>query len=160
MSSFESFLNIFPEIQPPFTLNEEAVQDFSRENIPLPAKLIAEHLLPFEEDSDELTEYIACLRIPNLKDFHAVIYWKAGLMNYQYILATFTKGGKLIDRRALAGTVSDGVNIVRSVAQMEIDNSITILSGFLEGEDQNYEASKSTTLDLELLPNGRVTELV
>lgn len=160
MLSFDRFIQLFPEVKPPFTLSEDEVHTFSQNNIPLPSKLIEDHLLPYEGDYDEMTEFVACMRIPNLKDFHAIIYWKAELLNYQYILATFTMGGKLIDRRVLAGTVSDGNNIVRSVAQVDEDMSITILSGLLGGKEEHYKAATSTTLELELLPDGKVLELV
>ena len=158
--TFEIFVQKFPELSPPITLNEENAVEFSRGNEPLPAKLVAEHLTPIEPESDEFTEFVGCFRLPNLKDFHALVYWRAGLMDYQYILATFTKGGKLLDRRVLAGLVSDGKNIARSVAQIDSDNSITILSGFQKGDDTLYKAANSTTLDLELLPDGRIVELV
>lgn len=159
MSSFDSFVQKFPEIKPPVTLTDDQAVEYSRSNPPLPAKMIAEHLLPYEKEADELTEFVGCFRIPNVKDFHAIVYWRGGLMEYQYILASFTKGGKLIDRRVLAGMASDGTNVVRSVAQIDADNSITIMSGFQPGDEILYEAASSTSIDLELLPDGKIIEL-
>lgn len=159
MASFDNFLHKFPEVELPVSLSDEQAVEFSRSNPPLPAKMISEHLIPYEPEADDLTEFVSCFRIPNQKDFHAIVYWRGGLMDYQYILATFTKGGKLISRRVIAGLVSDGENIARSVAQIESDNSITIMSGFQPGDEILYEAANSTTIDLELLPDGKIVEL-
>lgn len=161
--TFDTFIQLFPEIQLPVSVSEESVHTFSAENDPLPEKLVMEHLLPIEpegDDPDDLTEYIACFRLAEVKNFHAIVYWKAGLLNYQYILATFEKGGKLIDRQVIAGTLSDGSSILRSAARIDTDFTIYIVSGLTEGSEEVYDANLSTTRELELLPDGRVMELV
>ena len=159
-SNFERFLAFFPIAKLPLSLTEEQARIFSQENKPLPERLILEHIQPYERDYDELTEYVPCFRIGNVKDFHAIVYWRGGLMNYQYIMLTYEKGGKLIDRRVLAGTFSDGVVITRSIARLDDDMSITIMSGQMSEKENLYKAANSTTIDLEILPNGKVIELV
>ena len=144
----------------PVTLTEADALTYSAENDPLPHKLIDEYIVPFEPDHNEFSEYVPCLQIEGLKKFDAVVYWKAGLLNYQYILMTYEKGGKTIDRKVLAGTVSDGRSIVRSVARIDDDMSIIIMSGFAGEAGEVYDASQSTTVELELLPDGRIIELV
>ena len=157
--SFDKFLKIFPEVKPPVAITEESALEFSRENDPLPEKLIADYILPIEEENDDFTEYVPGFRLEGTKDFHAVLYWKAGLLNYQYVLATFEKSGKPIDRHVIAGTFSDGQLIVRSVASIDEDFSINIVSGQVEGNEALYNAELSTTRELELLPDGKILEL-
>ena len=159
MSNFNHFLEKFPPVKLPITLSEEDAHVYSTENEPIPHKLIEEFIVPFETDHDEFTEYVPCFRIEGLKNFDAIVYWKAGLLNYQYIMMTFEKGGKTIDRKAVAGTYSDGQSMVRSVAQIEEDMSIIIMSGFSTDEDGIYDASLSTTKEIELLPDGKLVEL-
>ncbi|MAT55038.1 MAG: hypothetical protein CMN32_11205 [Saprospirales bacterium] len=108
---------------------------------------------------DELTEFVPCFRIAGIKDFHALVYWKATVMNYQYVLATFTKSGLLIDRAVIAGTFSDGKVITRSFARLDDDWTITIVSGQLEGSEENYDASSSRTIEMDLLPDGKIVPL-
>ncbi len=158
-SSFNHFLNKFPKAKLPQTLKEEDVRTYSMDNDPLPDKLIQEYILPHEGETDDLTEFVPCFRLAGLKDFHAVVFWKAELMNYQYIMITYEKGGKAIDRRVLAGIVSDGQIIIRSVARLDTDMSIFIMSGQTDSKDEKYAASQSTTLEIELLPDGRMVEL-
>lgn len=157
--NFGHFLEAFPEIGLPVTLTEESAVAFSRENGPLSSHLIQEYLMPLEpEEVDEFTEYIACLRIPQTHGFHAVVYWKAALMNYQYILATFSKKGELIHRRVIAGTYSDGDVLVQSVATIEEDWIIYVVSGKTSANATSYDASSSKSFDLELLATGEIVK--
>lgn len=155
-SHFDIFLSLFPEVKLPITLSEDSIHDLSKENDAIPERLIREFILPYEDDVDELTEFVACFRIAGVKDFHALVYWKAGLMNYNYILATYTKSGDLIDKAVIAGTYSDGRLITRSFARIDDDWSITIVSGQTVGSSENYDASSSRTIDLDLLPDGKI----
>jgi hypothetical protein len=153
---FAHFLEKFPEIDMPITLGEETHHHFSRDNDPLPALMISRYILPLEEDLDELTEFVPCFRIMGTDLFHAVVYWRAGLMNYQYILTTFTEKGLLIDKHVIAGTFSDGKVLTQSVATIDEDWIISIASGQSELESTEYTAASSTAYQLELLPDGKI----
>ncbi len=156
--NFEHFLEKFPELELPITLNDEAVHEFSKANDPLNPQMVAQFILPSETvDPDEFTEYIACLRIPETYEFHAIIFWRGGLMNYQFILATFDKKGNFINKQALAGTYSDGETLTRSIATIEEDWMIHIVSGNTSVDQQDaYDASSSRLFQLELLANGQI----
>lgn len=155
--NFGHFLEKFPEISLPITLTEESATAFSRTNEPLSDTLIQEYLLPIEpEEVDELTEFVACVRIPETHEFFAVIYWKAALMNYQYVLATFSKKGELIDRKVIAGTYSDGNTLIQSVATIEEDWIIYVVSGKTSANATSYDASSSKSFNLELLATGEI----
>lgn len=157
--SFSQFLDLFPELKLPVTLNEEAHHIFARSNDPVPALAAEQFLFPLEEmEPDEFSEFIACFRIPETHAFHAVVYWFAGLMSYHYVLVTFTEQGKLIDKRVIAGTFSDGKTLTTSVATIEEDWEIIIVSGQSQAEDK-YDASTSTANKLELLPDGTIINL-
>ncbi len=158
-NNFQHFLKKFPAAKLPQTLAEDDAFQYSSENEPLPDKLVQEFILPLEEDADDLTEFVPCFQIDGLKNFKAVVYWKAGLMNYQYIIVTFGLGGVPIDRRVLAGTFSDGRIITRSVARIDDDMSIFIMSGVTDSAEELFTASESTTIEVELLSDGKMIEL-
>ena len=151
--SFEHFLDKFPEIELPITLSDDSAIEFSKNNDPLPSQMIQEFI---DDQEDEFTEYIACLRIPKTLDIHAIIYWKAALLNYQYILATYTKNGKLIDKSVIAGTYSDGKSLTKSVATIEEDWIIYIVSGQSAANASTYDPTTSNAFNLELLTTGEI----
>lgn len=155
---FSLFLNKFPVVELPATLSEETHHDFSRTNDPLPQVMLDHYILPLEErESDEFTEFVACFQLPKTKGFYAIVYWRASLMNYQYTLATFTNKGEFIDKRVIAGTFSDGNTLTRSIATIDEDLEILIVSGQVQaGHEEEYDASTSTAYTLELLPDGKV----
>lgn len=160
--TFAQFLEKFPEIPPPITLGEETHHHFSNNNDPLPDLMVRQFILPLEEDADDFTEFVPCFRIMATNKFFAVVYWRAGLMNYQYTLATFTEKGLLIDKRVIAGTFSDGKVLTQSVATIEDDWVISIASGQsgIDMELADYDAATSTAYQLELLPDGKIVPVV
>ena len=157
-TDFQYFVELFPEVELPATLGEDTHLTFSRENDPLPAPVVQQHILPIEEEMpDEFTEYIACFRIPKTYDFHALVFWKAGLMNYQYILATFDKHGVSIDKRVIAGTFSDGEQVTQSVATIDHDWTIFVASGQTNANKPTvFDPTTSRAVELELLPDGKI----
>ena len=153
---FADFLAKFPEIDLPITLADDLHHTFSAENDPLSAEMIEQFIQPSEEkETDELTEFIAGFRLKDTFDVHALVYWRAGLLDYQYILLTFDKKGTAIDRRVLGGTHVEGSIITKSVATIDPDWTIYVVSGQTV-EEADYEAGASRTFELELLPDGRV----
>jgi hypothetical protein len=84
------------------------------------------------------------------------VYWKAGLLNYQYVLATFEKNGTLIDRAIISGIYTDGEVLTQSVATFEEDWMIRIVSGQLKDSGKTYDATASRRIDLEMLSDGRI----
>ncbi|WP_421946884.1 hypothetical protein [Phaeodactylibacter xiamenensis] len=159
-ASFSHFLDKFPEVPLPITLAEEAHHAFSQKNDPLPAVMIEQFILPIEgQPMDDYTEFVPCMRIPDTHDFHAIIYWRAMLMSYQYSLVTFNKKGELIDKRVIAGTISQGGTLTTSVATIEDDWKIYIVSGQSQAnQNKGFDPAKSTANHLELLPEGQITE--
>lgn len=154
---FSLFLEKFPEVPLPVTLGEHTHMDFSKHNDPLPPLMAEHYIQPNEETmADEYTEYIACFKIPKLKEFHAVVYWRAGLMDYRYTLMTFSKKGEYIDHKVIAGTYSDGEKVTLSVATVEEDWTINIASGQNEGDETEYDPEESTLFAMEMMPDGTI----
>ena len=157
---FSHFLEKFPEVVLPVTLAEEAHHVFSLNNPPLPPLMIEQFILPLEDQGvDDYTEFVPCMRIPDTKEFHAIIYWRAGLLNYQYTLACFTKKGELIDKRVIAGTLSDGDTLTTSVATIDEDWAIYVVSGQAGAHEKEYDPASSTAYQLELLPEGKIIDV-
>ncbi len=159
--SLLAFLHYFPVIELPVSLTDESQRLFSEKNEPLPARLIEAFILPMEEDApDEFMEFVPCFSIPDTHEFHAIVYWRARLMDYQYILAVLNKKGELMDRKVIAGTFSDGSVLTQSVAHIEPDWEIIIVSGLQATNAQgHYEAKDSTSYSLELLPSGKIVRI-
>ena len=159
--SFQHFLEKFPTLPLPITLGEDTHHHFSTHNEPLPLLMIEQFIIPIEnEEVDELTEFVPCFRLPNTNDFIAFVYWKAALMNYQYILATFTPKGLLIDHKVLAGVYSDGQTVTQSAATILDDWTIVVASGQTSGNDIFYDASSSTTYRRWLQKDGKIVHIV
>lgn len=155
--SFDGFLKKFPEVAPPLTLGEKTHMEFSKHNPPLSDIEINEYIRSYEtEEPDEFTEYVACFRIPDLKNFQALVYWRAGLMDYRYLLATYNKKGELISRRVIAGLYSDGASLTQSVATIDSDWVIAIGTGQSDAVTGRFEIDNSTIYELELMPDGTI----
>lgn len=153
----KQFLALFPEIELPVSLTGETVSVFSKQNKPLSEEAIRTFILPLEsEESDELTEYIPCFRIPDTKDFHVIVFWKGGLMKYEFVLASIKKDGQLISRNVIAGILSDGDTVTQSVAHIDEDWIISIIVGQSGPEGKDFEASESLPISMEILNTGEV----
>ncbi len=158
---FDHFLGKFPEIELPVTLSEDTHLDFSKENDPLPGQMIAEFIGKYEAavPDEDLTEYIACLRLPTEKrEYKAIVYWRASLLSYDYVLATYNpKTGVMIDKKAIAGTKIVGDNIKRIVAIINEDFTIHVVEG-MESETGAFDPDASKARRFELFDSGRIEQ--
>jgi hypothetical protein len=159
--TFADFIAAFPPVELPITLTDETIHLFNQRNPPFPEPMIAQYLLPLEQDDvDEYTEFVPCFALQDTFDFLAVVYWKGGLMNHQYILATFSKKAELIDKSVIAGTFSDNELLITSVATIDPDWEILIVSGQQSAREKfKFDATSSTRQQLEILPEGRIITL-
>lgn len=154
---FSHFLDLFPEVELPVQLTAESHHIFSQNNEPLPEPVIHQYIVPTEDEApDEFTEYIPCFLVPGTEEFAGVVYWRAGLMNYRYVLLTFTKKGEYIDSRVIAGTFSDGHKVTHAVATIDEDLGIVIVSGEAPSAETPYDPSLSEVTEIELLPDGHI----
>jgi len=161
---WEKYYSFFPEVELPVTLSEEYTSIFNKFNKPLPGELIEEfilekHLFFANEDAvddlEEIEEFMPCFRLPEDKNYFALVYWKASLLKYEYILHTYDTKGKSIARQILASTSSDGKNIRQIVATIDPDLDIYIIGGDSPaGEIYNPESSKA--FSMEITPKGQI----
>jgi hypothetical protein len=157
---FHDFLAKFPPVSMPITLGEDTHHTFSTENEPLSDAMISQFIHPLEEltPDEEVTEYVPCFSIDNTEQFIALVWWKAELLNYEYVLATFNEKGELIGRRVIAGThIKDGV-VTRSVAVINDEWEITIGEGSSPDGNHLFDPTTSRTRNLEILINGEIVE--
>lgn len=155
--SFQHFLEKFPEIDLPITLSEDIHFEFSRNNDPLSDVAIQQFIIRHEEASDdEHVEYVPCFRLKKTEKFHAVVYWKASLLNYQYVLLTFDLKENLIDRSIIAGTKVEKDTLMRSVATIDEDWIIYVMAGVASASSNIYDASSSKSFHLEILATGKI----
>ncbi len=157
MQAFESFLSYFPEIIPPITLTEDSIDHINATNDPLPYQLIHDFIEAWEPSDDlEFTEYVPCLKLPKINQFNTIVYWKASLMRYDFIMATIDDKGSLINRKPICGTLVEDNLIKKSVANIDEDYIIHIVAGAHKTDEIGYDASYSQTFTMEIMANGEI----
>jgi len=162
MPTFQDFLAAFPTIDLPLTFSEDTVRTISRETPPLPMEMIQEFILPIEPGRvDELTEFVACLRLPEAKEYAGVVYWRADLLQYHYTLVTFREATReVIDRLVIAGTSYDGEEMTQTNCVLNETLMIYQVSGQSTGvEEFEYRASTSVARRFQIAASGKIVEL-
>lgn len=153
--SFDDFLENFHEVEWPVVLTEESYTAFSREGRPITQLLIEAFLRPFEH-IDEHTEFIPCIKWSIGKTVSAIVYWKAELLNYQYILAIYDQQGYQIDRQVIAGSDYSGEKVVRRVATISDDRTVHILEGAEDIKSGSFDPADTDRYHLEIGDNGEI----
>jgi hypothetical protein len=155
MTLFETFLSYYPEIEPPVTLTDESIDHISGANDALPEQLIQEFIKKWDTtEDDEFTEYVPCFKW-KIDKIICIVYWKAGLLKYEYFLVTTNDKGELINRKSLCGTIVEGDIIKKSVARIEDENIINIVAG-ANFDTNEYSGEQSQSFALEIMSNGEV----
>lgn len=155
--TIEELLSFFPEVELPVQITEELVMTAESVNKVMPAAVIEAFIVKWEgqEEFDEFTEFVPVLRLPSTDEFHAVIYWKGGLMRYEYILVTLDTKGNLITRRPVSSTLSDGVTVKKSVATIDEDLIIHIMAGENLANGR-YNPENSQAFNMEIMHTGDI----
>lgn len=155
---FPDFVAKFPPVSMPVTLGEETHHVFSTENDPLSDAMIAQYIHPTEEvvPDDEFTEYVPCFAIDSTEQFIALVWWKAELMNYEYVLATFDLKGQLIDREVIAYTRVGEGQVHRAVATIDAELEIHIAEGASPDGNELFDADASRTREMEIMKTGEI----
>ena len=155
--SFSQFLDFFPLIELPVNLTDETLMVFSKENKPLPMPFVNEYIMKHDRtEPDEFTEYVPCFRIPDSEKFHGLVYWKAQLLNYEYHLVTFNEKGEFITGKVLGGTITNGNTVIKTVASIDQDWIIHIVSGEDDVQSPDYNPEDSKAYSMELLSTGDI----
>ena len=158
---FSDFITRFPVVELPVTLNEDSISYFGNANDPFQPELVRTYLEPGMGGNDDgMTEYVPCFKLPETHDFHAVVFWKSGLLKYEFILSTFSKDGQLISSATLAGMTSDGRDLLRSVATIDEDWKIHIVEGEQSAVEGQYSPYNTRAYQMELLSTGEIIFLL
>lgn len=151
----ESLLSFFPSLNPPITISEEVIVSFSSKNKPLPQSLIETFFTRWDK-FDEYTELVPCFSLETHRDFYTIVYWKGSLMTYEYILLTLDGQGQSISKRVIAGTISNGQTVKKSVATIDEDLCVFTVVGETLASENNYNPPHSKGFKFEILPDGTI----
>ena len=155
--SFKFFLEKFPEHALPVTLRADTYETLGNDFEPLPTLLIEQYLLDEEEEDDGMTEHIACFRLPSHEKYEAIVYWKAGLLTYEYHLKTYTKDGVgVIDSHVIGGTVLINDKLVESIATIQEDRIVCIATGATNIETMEFDTAENKVLYVEIHDDGTI----
>lgn len=180
LSEFEHFLGFFPEVELPVSISSQYLDIFSNYNKVLPQFLISKYIIgedivfpdklvstynrhkDHEVNSDEESndnswedEFIACFKLPDSHDFHAVVYLKISLLNYDYFLHTFDSAGRTISSIIISGMNSDGQKINEKVALIGEDLKIWIMEATIF-ENEGIEKSVSDLPGFYIDDKGKI----
>ncbi|MEQ1744222.1 MAG: hypothetical protein ABMA02_02270 [Saprospiraceae bacterium] len=156
--TFADFVGKFPPVPMPVILGEETHHVFALENPPIPEEMIVQFIHPADPTAqdDAYTEYVPCFSFEGTDDFAALVWWKAELLNYEYVLATFTLKGELINRRVIGYTrVKPDGKVARAVATIDEDWVVFIAEGESAKGDV-FDPTTSRTYDVEVMSNGEI----
>ncbi len=155
--SFEQFLSAFPEVELPVTLTESLHHELEKANPTLAQALQLAFVQPADMgEIDEFTEYMPGFKVTTEKAFKAVVFWKAGLMTYEYILATFTPKGELISSAVISQMkVEEGV-ITQAATVITPEWVIYVSEGSIKEDAEEFDATQTENYSFEVLPNGEI----
>ena len=154
--TLQQFLDFFPVVELPVNLSEDTVEIFSKNNKVLPPPALHDYIEQWESDLGEYDEIVPCLQLPGELEFIGIIYWKGGLLQYEYILVTLSKDGELIARRPIASTIVEDGIIKQSVASIDEDMIIHIMAGANPEGETTYDPSNSQAFNMEIMSTGDV----
>jgi hypothetical protein len=154
---FAEFIEFFPELDLPLSLLPD-VSQIPVDPLPLPGVLQDAYILPFEADEvDDFTEFVPFGRLAGTKDFYAVVYWKAGLLRYEYILATYSMTGEPLSHAIVGGIRYEEEGTLHSVAIVHEDLKIVIAEGLADMDIPGMDPAQTQTYQMAILPTGIIT---
>ena len=153
---FAEFIEFFPSLTPPFSLLPD-LQQIPSDPVPIPEVLQDAFILPFEGDEvDQFTEYIPYGKIGNTKPFHALIYWKASILKYEFILATYGPDGQPISHAIIGGIRYESEGTIHSVAVINENLQITIAEGLVEENTDTIQPGETQSYFMAIKPSGEI----
>jgi hypothetical protein len=155
---FRLFLQYFPEVSLPVNLTFDSHRAFGRDDKPLPELLGARFFTRWEEEvPDDYTEFLPGFQFRS-GPHKALVYWKAALLYYAYVLVLLDPKGALLDRLELAVTSAGEEGIRQGAALIQSDGTIhTVESARAEDNpmgDPQHTITERWTINKE----GRIVE--
>lgn len=154
--TFEDFLDVFPEIELPATLTDSLHHELERENLPFAQAMLLEFIIPSDAGKkDEFTEYMPAFRITKEKAFVALVYWKASLLCYEYVLVTYNPNGLMIASEVISKV--EAVNgIMSESATIITPEWVVYVAEASHKVQEELDPSKAINYSYEVLPNGEI----
>jgi len=157
--TLQDLLSFFPKVELPVTVSDDSIATFDSMNKVLAKEIVETFIIPWEagQPIDEYTEFVPCFMLPEIDDdYHALVYWKGGLLKYEFLLVTLSKKtGKLISRKNIAGTIADDKLVKKSVAQIDEDLIIHIMAG-ASPDGETYDPEASQAFNMEIMSTGDI----
>jgi len=151
-------LQFFPEVDLPVVFTDETLNIFSCENPPIPNTILQTVISEWEGELDEYTEIVPCVLVDSNEDYHALVYWKGGLLKYEFILLTIDARAEtptMISRKVIGSTVTENEIIKKSFASIDPDMIIHIIAGAGSAEGE-YSADQSQAFTMEIQTTGDI----
>lgn len=155
---FRLFLSYFPEVTLPVTLTFDSRRAFGADMPPLPELLAAPFFFRWEEEvPDPWTEFLPGFQV-RMGKFQALVYWKAALLHYAYVMVIVDAQGGLIDRMLLAETIAGQDEIRQGAALIREDGMILMAESAQDIHDPLGDPRQTITERWRLDPEGRFVE--
>jgi hypothetical protein len=95
-----------------------------------------------------------------MENYQPIVFWKASLMAYEYILATYQPDGLMISSKVIAGTKSNGNSLLKRIATIDEEGLIIIAEGVGSLNERKYSADQSHTYQLEITESGDILQTI
>ncbi|MBP6184859.1 MAG: hypothetical protein KA479_07935 [Saprospiraceae bacterium] len=151
-------LRYFPEVPLPVTVTDSSRDAFEQTNKPLPEMLSALFIEQWEgEVPDEFTEYLPGFHFRTKKQY-GMVYWKAALLHYTYVLVLLDPDGVFLDRLVLAETDATSGTIRQGAAMISEDFEIFMVESALDATDIIGDPTQTITERWIITDEGRFRE--
>lgn len=155
----KSLLDYFPEVELPVTLTSKSRDAFEANNEPLPQILTAIFINHWEQvEMDEFTEYIPGFHFVFGK-YIGIVYWKAALLNYVYVLVVLDQKGILTDRLELAETRVQGTYLKQGAAVISDKGEITMVEGQVSIDYKKGDPANTIAEKWQINEDGQIREV-
>jgi DNA-binding Lrp family transcriptional regulator len=156
---FESYLKRFTKVELPVQLDENSYQTINQLNEPLPDIIVSLFVDRIGKEED-LAEYVPVFRLPDQNSFVLLVYWRAGILQYDYILVTYTQDGHRIDQKVISSIIFTSDLIHKSVAQFDAEGLITVVEGVEKVQTAELLADRSKHVFFEVLEDGTIQQSI
>lgn len=152
-------LRYFPEVPLPVTVTFSSREAFEQNNKLLPEMLSALYVERWEgEIPDEFTEYLPGFHFRTKKQY-GIVYWKAALLHYAYVLVLLDPEGTFLDRLVLAETDAEGGIVRQGAAMISEDYEIYLVESALDADAVFGDPTQTITERWKITDEGRFREV-
>jgi hypothetical protein len=110
------------------------------------------------EIPDEFTEYLPGFHF-RTKKHYGIVYWKATLLHYTYVLVMLEPDGTFLDRLILAETDANSLGVRQGAAMISEQYDIYIVESVLDADAVFGDPSQTITERWKITDEGRFQEV-